>query len=92
MTLGDFIMWVSGGDGICRLKWQVPTQSIAAGMQIKEQECGGVATEPVTYFNELLQRDEPHLICHRCLPDFLKKPGAAKMYVVIEQEGAEETS
>jgi hypothetical protein len=92
MTLGDFILWVSGGDGICELVWQVPSQSIAAGMQIKEQKCGGVATEPVTYYNEILQREEPHLICIHCLPKFLEKPGAARMYVVIEQGEAEETS
>jgi hypothetical protein len=87
MTIGDFIVWVTGGGGICQMKWQDQTQSIAAGMQFKERICGGVATEPVTLFNEQFQREEPHLICKACLPEFLDQPGAAKMYVVIEEDG-----
>lgn len=65
--------WITGGDGICRMKWQVPTLSIAAGAGIIEEECGGPATEPVTYFRE------PHLICIACKPKFMEKAGAAEM-------------
>jgi hypothetical protein len=77
MTVGgDFISWVSGGDGVCRMKLQYETRSIAAGPgNPVEQECGGHATEPVTYFNE------PHLICIACLPKFLTMPETARLEV-----------
>lgn len=67
--------WVTGGDGVCRMRWVRQSVSIAAGSQPKVEECGGPATQPVSY------RGEPHLVCLDCEGTFLDKPGAEELQV-----------
>lgn len=65
--------WVTGGDGICRMRWARNTVSIAAGMIPKVEECGGEATQAVVY------RGDPHLVCLDCESTLLEKPGAEEL-------------
>jgi len=65
--------WITGGDGFCGMTLQTQTFSIAAGTQLKDEICGGAATEPVTIY------DEPHLVCVVCKPKVLELPGGAEM-------------
>ncbi len=65
--------WVTGGDGICRMRWVYNAISIAAGTTPKVEECGQPATQPVLY------KGEPHIVCVDCESTLLEKPGAEEL-------------
>lgn len=66
--------WVTGGDGVCRMRWAYDATSIAVGaVPPIVEECGGTATQPVSY------KGDPHLVCVECETVLLEKPGAEEL-------------
>jgi hypothetical protein len=68
--------WVTGGDGICRMRWVYDAVCLGTGTTVpKVEECCAPATQPVVY------RGEPHLVCVDCEGPLLDKPGAEELGV-----------
>lgn len=67
--------WITGGDGVCRMRWLYDAVSIATGTTPKVAECGAPATQGVVY------KGEPHLVCVDCEGTLLDKPGATELPV-----------
>jgi hypothetical protein len=62
--------WVTGGDGVCRMRWAHDATCIAVGAVAPiVEECGGPATQAVMY------KGDPHLVCEGCETTLLEKPG-----------------